>query len=197
MGCRKTFLLLSFFMDDCTSQSSAAPKPAWIDFTTWQTPRWKTALRRKALSMPMRLALEKEIVNSNISLLDFGTGHGTDIKFLTEHHFIQATGFDGFYAATTPLKAAHVVSLIYVLNTIERDWERVEVLKHCWSLASDALLVAVQPQSNSKNRFGEQLTSIGTFQKYFTQPSLIEFVASAIDDGKICSLASGVIVIRR
>lgn len=168
----------------------------WLDFATWETPRWRTCLHRKSLSMPMRLAVEKEIVAPTRRVLDFGTGRGTDVQFLQQHN-IRATGFDGYYARTTPLMMVPVITLIYVLNTIERDWERVEVLRYCWSLAQETLLVAVQPQSISKNKVGEQLTSIGTFQKYFTQAELKEFAVSVISDGKISSLTSGVIVIRR
>lgn len=169
----------------------------WLDFNTWATPRWKTALKRNAISMPMRLAIEKGIIAQSFTVLDFGCGHGSDVFLLNEHRNIRATGFDGFYAPHTPILAANVISLIYVLNVIESASERTEVMRFCWNLCNDFLLVAVRPESKSRNQIGEQRTSIGTFQKYFSQASLIEFVKSSIGECNVCPLGSGIIVIKR
>ncbi len=142
--------------------------PKWIDSSSWQTPRWKTAIGRSSLSRPMNLAVTKGLIREDSHVLDFGCGRQGDVERLNASG-IHARGFDPHYKPdTTAIQPTDVVSLIYVLNVIEDSSEREEVLQFCHQLAIRALVVSVQPKR--KTDPVEVITSIGTFQRYYTPP---------------------------
>ncbi|MCP6762336.1 MAG: DUF4158 domain-containing protein [Fischerella sp. CENA71] len=58
--------------------------PKWLDYTTWDSPRWKTAIARKSMSMPMRMAREASVITTATSVLDMGCGRGNDVDFLRQ-----------------------------------------------------------------------------------------------------------------
>ncbi len=167
----------------------------WLDWTTWQTPRWLTAIARTSLSQPARLAVEAGVITTQSTVLDYGCGRGQDVERLTQRG-IRATGFDAYFAVDTPLAIVDVVQLAFVLNVIESEPERLEVLQLCHSLARRSLIVAVQPPSPARGRVGEQITSIGTFQKYLSQADLRELIATALGNVSVRSLGSGIVVVQ-
>ena len=44
----------------------------WLDWTTWQTPRWLTAIARTSLSQPARLAVEAGVITTATTVMDSG-----------------------------------------------------------------------------------------------------------------------------
>lgn len=168
----------------------------WLDWTTWQTPRWLTAIARTSLSQPAKLALNAGVMTTATTVLDYGCGRGCDVKELTKQG-VPCVGFDAYFRAETPLLAADVVQLAFVLNVIENAAERVEVLQLCYSLARASLVVAVQPPSPGRRRVGEQITSIGTYQKYFTQVDLKALIVEALGEVEVRSLGGGIVVVQR
>jgi len=55
-------------------------------------PRFKTAIRRRDLSRPVKSALADGLVNSLMTFFDYGCGHGEDIDLLSAQGFQEGVG---------------------------------------------------------------------------------------------------------
>lgn len=149
--------------------------PQWLNFHTWKTPRWKCAIARTKISMPMRVALEHGVVSSHHCLLDFGTGRGQDIEHLRKLN-VSCVGFDPYWHNYLErLRPTDTVSCLYVINTIEDEIERAEVLQYCWKLAKRVLIIALRTDGK-----GEGLTKIKTFQKYYCREEFNDFISRTL-----------------
>lgn len=136
----------------------------------------RTAMTRTDVSRPVQLALADGVLREGSSFFDFGCGRGGDVSRLIEAGF-DAAGWDPAHSPKSEVRPADVVNLGYVVNVVEDRRERVETLKHAWSLARSALVVAARPdweasQVRGKPRGDGILTSKGTFQKFFSQDEL-------------------------
>lgn len=144
--------------------------------------RWRTAIPREELSRPVRLALSDGLLVPGITILDYGCGRGDDVRLLEKLGF-RASGWDPHYACETPLRQSAVVNLGYVLNVIEDLEERVEALTSAWNYAHRVLIVSAQvtvdDHLRSKTAFQDgHVTSKGTFQKFYEQKELKDFIES-------------------
>jgi DNA phosphorothioation-associated putative methyltransferase len=147
--------------------------------------RHKTAIRRRDMSMPVKCGLNDGFIEDSNCVFDYGCGHGEDLRFL-EQRGIQASGWDPVFRPSGTTSSADVVNLGYVINVIEDPVERMETLKRAWNLAEKVLIVSAQilvPGRGSKHiEFGDGiLTSRGTFQKFFTQAELREYVETVLE----------------
>ena len=78
--------------------------------------RERTAIRRYRCSRPVSLALANGLIAKGMSVLDYGCGHGADVRYLKSKK-IRARGWDPHYAPDRRgLQPADVVNLGYVLN---------------------------------------------------------------------------------
>lgn len=174
-------------------------KPAdkyWLDYTHWKSRRWKSAIPRTTLSQPIKGAVAKGIIHQNCTLLDIGCGHRSDCNLLNQQG-INAVGFDPYYYPQIELvQPTEVVSLCFVINVIECQHERREVLQWAWELAQRWLIMSVQLHNPSKNRIGEVYTKTGTFQKYYTNQELTTFITGALKPKHIKS-KSGIVFIQK
>lgn len=118
----------------------------WMHYSTWETPRWKIALKRQKLSQPARIGIEKGFINKDETFFDYGCGHGDDVQNLLLKEVVAA-GYDGYYSPNRPIFEAHTVQLAFVLNVIESESERCEVLQLCYAIATHTLIIAVQPHN--------------------------------------------------
>jgi len=144
---------------------------SWLEYHNWETPRWKTAIGSRKISFPMRRALETGIITPETGVLDFGCGRNNDVESLKERG-IAAVGFDPYWENRPDLlQPTDVVSCIYVLNTIERDWEVPEVVQYCWELTRKSLILGVRTGDDHEER-----TGIGTYQYYWKPKSWRRFV---------------------
>ena len=163
--------------------------------------RHKTALKRKALSRPVRLALEESLLRSDDSLFDYGCGHGSDVALLADRG-ISATGWDPAHLPKAPKVAAEVVNLGYVLNVIEDPDERADALRDSWSLTRRTLLVSARLDIDAQRQapgeaFGDGiLTGSETFQKFFEQQELRNWLDSTLAVQSV-ALAPGVFAVFR
>jgi len=96
--------------------------------------RHKTAIRRFQPSRPIALALEHQLIGSDVTVFDYGCGRGDDVRYLRECG-ISASGWDPHFYPGNPLQQAEVVNLGYVLNVIENPIERALVLAQALKLA--------------------------------------------------------------
>lgn len=146
--------------------------------------RHKTAIRRKEMSLPVRCLLRDGLVSPETSVFDFGCGHGADVKLLCKQG-ISCTGWDPAHRPTEPKRNADIVNLGYVINVIEDTQERSATLREAWELCGKLFVVAarvnVEGRGYSKVTFGDGIvTGIGTFQKYFTQAELREYIETEL-----------------
>jgi DNA phosphorothioation-associated putative methyltransferase len=145
--------------------------------------RHKAAINRNDFSKPVRLALEAGLLSQNTTFFDYGCGQGGDLERVAKLGY-ESAGWDPYYRPDSPLVAADVVNLGYVINVIESQAERREALIKAWELTGQVLIVAAQvliAQGNSQIAYGDGvITSRNTFQKYYDQEELKIYIDQAL-----------------
>ncbi|QSJ17843.1 DNA phosphorothioation-associated putative methyltransferase [Nostoc sp. UHCC 0702] len=147
--------------------------------------RHRAAIARHDISRPVRLAIESEILNQDTTFFDYGCGHGGDVERVAKLGYTSA-GWDPYYYPNTPITAADVVNLGYVLNVIEDQEERRQSLIQAWELTQKVLIVAAQVLINapSKAQFAYSdgiVTCRNTFQKYYEQQELKTYIDQVLN----------------
>jgi DNA phosphorothioation-associated putative methyltransferase len=147
--------------------------------------RHKTAITRYDLSKPVKTLLEYGQLRNGVSFFDYGCGLGADVRGLKELGY-QAAGWDPVHAPNEERTPSEVVNLGYVLNVIENPAERLETLVRAWGLTRRLLVVSalLYASKNTQDGLAFQdgiLTTRRTFQKYFTQAELQQYVEDALD----------------
>lgn len=144
--------------------------------------RHRTALSRTVMSAPVQLLMRHNLLATGGSFFDYGCGKGRDVALLRTQGY-TATGWDPHYAPSESLCQADVVNLGFVVNVIEDPAERVEALQCAYALARDVLVVSAMLHSNDVSgtpyRDGV-LTSRKTFQKYYSQGELKDFIEQVL-----------------
>lgn len=151
--------------------------------------RHRTALTRTTISRPLRVALEDGLISTQTSVFDYGCGRGGDLARLRSRG-ISASGWDPAHRPNAARSPADIVNLGYVVNVIENLRERAEALKTAWSLAGRLLVVSAQLEHDMK---GSDLRPLGdgfvtksnTFQKYFTQTELRDWVDATLGTSSV------------
>ena len=143
-----------------------------------------TAMTRSELSKPMQIAIEHEVVTPKLSTFDYGCGRGHDVDALHKLNW-KIRGWDPVHRKTTPKIKSDIVSLIYVVNVIERQTEREEVLKTAWNLSKKCLVVAARldherDEAHVRPFADGWMTSKGTFQKFYEQDEFASWVESVL-----------------
>lgn len=161
--------------------------------------RHLTALSRTNYSAPVQALLRHNLLNDSTQFFDYGCGRGNDILALRQSG-IEAAGWDPFYAADAPLCEADVVNLGFVINVIENLSERVEALKQAFALTRGVLSVAAmltsQIPTDAKPYRDGYISSRQTFQKYFSQSQLRDFIEHTLDTTAIAA-GTGVFLVFR
>ncbi len=163
--------------------------------------RHKTAIARDQLSTPMQMLARHGFLDGEHSILDYGCGRGDDIAILKQAE-MPVRGWDPHYAPDTDLSnPADVVNLGFVINVIEDPTERVEALKKAFALCRQCLCVAVmiagKVNLEGMQPYGDgHVSKRGTFQKYFTQAELVQFV-KAILGVEPAPVAPGIVFVFR
>jgi DNA phosphorothioation-associated putative methyltransferase len=157
--------------------------------------RHKAALVRNQVSRPIRLALEFGLVDSSMTVFDYGCGRGGDISRLNELG-VGTQGWDPHFLPDAPKISADVVNVGYVLNVIEEPKERLDVLRDAWRLTRSTLLVTTLVKQDRRGTRGEVMadgivTSIGTFQKHFDHSELRDLLQQTLETEPV-PLALGV-----
>jgi hypothetical protein len=183
-------------LEDEDSETGYEPAPLHAG---WQAARHLTALQRYGFSAPVQSLARFGLLDGQWSLFDYGCGRGDDVRGLIENG-LDAAGWDPYYAADNPVRAAHIVNLGFVINVIEDFDERLEALTRAWSLAETLLVVSVM-LANQNDVGGQRfrdgvMTRRGTFQRYYTQGEIKAFLESALDEEPI-PVAPGVLYVFR
>lgn len=142
--------------------------------------REKTAIFRDRLSTPMQMLLKHQFLNGEYSVFDYGCGRGDDLRAL-EAQGIDVLGWDPHYLPDRERVACDIVNLGFVINVIEDPRERLDTLKSAFALAKKLLVVSVMLENQSQYTTSERhsdglITSARTFQKYFSQSEIRQYV---------------------
>ena len=145
----------------------------------------KTAIGRATLSRPMRVALASALMDSNAKILDYGCGRGDDLRTLRALGF-DCEGWDPAHRPDGNRRSSDLVNLGYVVNVIEHRSERIDTLRSAWSLTQRVLVVAARVDFQEENEQFEDcsdgvLTGRGTFQKFYRQPELRDWIDDTLD----------------
>jgi DNA phosphorothioation-associated putative methyltransferase len=141
--------------------------------------RHRAAISRVELSRPMRLAIESGIITPETTIFDYGCGLGGDVKRLKSSGY-NCEGWDPYYFPDVEMRSADIINLSYIINVIEDPAERDRALSHAWELTGQVLIVAAQILVNDLSgmlAYGDGiLTKRNTFQKYYQQVELKEYI---------------------
>ena len=161
--------------------------------------RHLTALSRQDLSAPMQLLERFGFLDGSHTVFDYGCGKGDDLRTLKEGG-IQAFGWDPHYAPQELIRPADIVNLGFVINVIEDPVERRDALQRSYELASKLLAVSTMIATELAVKgapYGDGvLTGRRTFQKYFTQAELRQYLQANLGEVPI-SVAPGIFLIFR
>ncbi|WP_041795168.1 DNA phosphorothioation-associated putative methyltransferase [Pararhodospirillum photometricum] len=159
--------------------------------------RHLTALSRQSLSAPVATLTRLGVLQQTTTFFDYGCGRGDDVATL-QAAGINAAGWDPHYASDKPVQPAQIVNLGYVINVIEDPAERREVLRRAFALAETALCVSAMLASEDAVKgkpFADGvITNRKTFQKYFTQAELRDYIESSLQANTI-ALAPGTFLV--
>src|SRR5215510_11399882 len=146
--------------------------------------RHRTALQRYALSTPMQALHRHGYLDGSRTIFDYGCGKGDDVRIL-RHNGLEATGWDPHYAPDALKTPADVVNLGFVINVIEDPAERAQALQDAYSLTKRLLSVAAMltgREQPSGEQYGDGVrTRRNTFQKYYTQRELRDYLRSVLE----------------
>lgn len=161
--------------------------------------RHRTALQRYSMSAPMQ-ALWRHGLLQGRSVFDYGCGRGDDVRIL-EQLGVEAAGWDPHFAPKQTRREADVVNLGYVINVIEDLRERRDALLGAFKLTRKVLSVAALIGGRSayeQHRLFRDgvLTSRNTFQKYFSQQELREYLENTLGREPI-AVAPGIFLVFR
>ena len=146
--------------------------------------RHLTALTRTSLSAPVQSLLRHALLRTDTSFFDYGCGKGDDLAGLASIG-VRGLGWDPFFRPSSPCVEADVVNIGFVINVIEDFDERVEALTGAFQLCRQVMAVSAMLQSTGCSgrcyRDGI-LTGRNTFQKYYSQAELQQFIESVLDE---------------
>jgi DNA phosphorothioation-associated putative methyltransferase len=147
--------------------------------------RHKTALVRYELSKPVRTLLEYGQLRAGSTFFDYGCGQGTDVAGLRNLGY-SANGWDPVHRPDGSKAEADVVNLGYVLNVIDDPAERLETLVDAFRhsrrlLVVSALIRETADTENAATFRDGVVTKRNTFQKYFGQQELQQYLEDALD----------------
>ncbi len=152
--------------------------------------RHLTALSRSHFSAPVQALSRHGLIGAHTTFFDYGCGRGDDVRGLVASG-IDATGWDPHFASDAMKRIADAVNLGFVINVIEDLTERVDALKGAYGCTRGVLSVAAMLSSDARPEgrlYGDgYLSSRNTFQKYFTQAQLRDFIEHTLDESAIAS----------
>jgi len=132
------------------------------------------------------VGLDTGLIKPGYTFFDYGCGRGEDVAALVKGGY-EATGWDPYFRPDEPLASADVVNIGYVVNAIADTSERVGALRSAWGLTEKVLVVSArltdEMRSIGKGRpHGDGfITGNGTFQKFYTQAELRDWVGSILE----------------
>ena len=170
--------------------NSAVQSIDQISVVSASVQRHLTALSRSNFSAPVQALSRHGLIRFGVTFFDYGCGRGDDVRGLLANN-IDATGWDPHFAADAGKRTADVVNIGFVINVIENMGERVEALRGAYFHTKGVLAVAAMLSSHAvpdgRPYNDGYMTSRKTFQKYFTQAQLRDFIEHTLEENAIAS----------
>lgn len=144
--------------------------------------RHLTALSRSSLSAPVQILFRHGLLRPGMTFFDYGCGRGSDVNALSSGG-VTASGWDPYYLPEATIAPADAVNLGFVVNVIEDPAERIEAITKAFGLAQTVMSVGVMLYGGDlpgKPYRDGYLTSRNTFQKYFSQSELKDYIEQAL-----------------
>jgi len=144
--------------------------------------RHLTALSRSSLSAPVQLLVRHGLLRPGMTFFDYGCGRGSDVSALSSDG-VTASGWDPHYLPEAIIAPADAVNLGFVVNVIEDPAERIDAITKAFGLARTVMSIGVMlygsdlPGKPYRDGF---LTSRNTFQKYFSQSELKDYIEQVL-----------------
>ncbi|MDP3165085.1 MAG: DNA phosphorothioation-associated putative methyltransferase [Hydrogenophaga sp.] len=144
--------------------------------------RHLTALSRTSLSAPVQMLVRHGLLRPGMTFFDYGCGRGNDISALSSDG-VAASGWDPHYLPEAIITPADAVNLGFVVNVIEDPAERIDAITKAFGLARTVMSIGVMlygsdlPGKPYRDGF---LTSRNTFQKYFSQSELKDYIEQVL-----------------
>lgn len=166
-------------------QSTSESSPLYHEDNATLIQRHKTAISRSNFSKPVQTLMEYDLLKKETTFFDYGCGQGDDINALQKLGF-QASGWDPVFKPSSPKISSAIVNLGFVINVIEDTIERIEVLHNAFDLTQKLLIVSAMLSKVNGETGGTPyrdgvITQKGTFQKYFTQNELCQFIEDVLE----------------
>lgn len=114
----------------------------------------KTAKDRKSPSLPLKLLLHKDLLKGEI--LDYGCGKGFDADY------IKCDKYDPYYFPSYPVKLYDTIICIFVVNIIENDDDRNNVIKNIQNLLKNDGIAYICTHSDKRIKNYNYVISIDT-----------------------------------
>lgn len=163
--------------------ASGLPEVESLTYDNVVIHRHLTAMSRTGLSAPVQLLIRHGLLVKDVQFFDYGCGRGDDLATLATSGF-RACGWDPHYASDSRvLDEAYVVNLGFVINVIEDPAERVEALNKAFRITRGVMAVSVMlygPERVGRTFRDGVITSRGTFQKYFSQDELKDYLEDVL-----------------
>ena len=137
--------------------------------------------------------LRHALLRTDTSFFDYGCGKGDDLAGL-QTIGVAGGGWDPYFRPDPARIESDIVNLGFVINVIEDFDERVEALLNAYKLCRHVLAVSamLRGEGYTGRTFRDGvLTGRNTFQKYYTQAELQQFIESVLDESAI-PIAPGV-----
>jgi DNA phosphorothioation-associated putative methyltransferase len=162
--------------------------------------RHKTALVRHELSAPMKTLAKHGFLQGDYSVFDYGCGRGDDLREL-EAHGLDVSGWDPNFRPDADRVSSDVVNIGFVINVIEDKDERIDALLGSWELTQKLLVVSAMLANESHIAQFQPykdgvITSRNTFQKYYNQSELKDFIETTLDENAI-AISPGIFYVFR
>ena len=162
--------------------------------------RHKTALVRHELSAPMKTLAKHGFLQGDYSIFDYGCGRGDDLREL-EAHGLDVVGWDPNFRPDADKVSSDIVNIGFVINVIEDKDERLDALIGSWELTQKLLVVSAMLANESYIAQFQPykdgvITSRNTFQKYYSQSELKEFIETTLDENAV-AISPGIFYVFR
>lgn len=144
--------------------------------------RHLTALSRTSLSAPVQMLVRHGLLRPGMTFFDYGCGRGSDVSALSSDG-VAASGWDPHYLPEAIIAPADAVNLGFVVNVIEDSAKRIDAITKAFGLARTVMSISVMlyggdlPGKPYQDGF---LTSRNTFQKYFSQSELKDYIEQVL-----------------
>jgi DNA phosphorothioation-associated putative methyltransferase len=143
-----------------------------------------TAIARKTISVPYRNLLDKGAIYQSDKILDYGCGHGTDLKAINRFGY-DISGYDKYnpdFNTSVNINEYNVIISNYVFNVISDPIEHQELVALLRGSKAQKIYIAVRADHTAVKEnwtynayMGGYFTSTGSFQRFYNKDKIFQW----------------------